>query len=102
MARQTVEIDKELWQKFLKRLVDLYGSAYGSKKKEALNEAIRLWLEVKAATLPRKPAAERMVELFQRTEVSAMVLDLLGEEETVIPLKAERNILIEALRQRLR
>jgi len=37
MARQTVEIDNDLWQRFLKKLVDVYGSAYGSKKKDALN-----------------------------------------------------------------
>jgi len=30
-----VEIDSDLWQRFLKKLVDIYGSAYGSKKKDA-------------------------------------------------------------------
>ena len=38
MARQTVEIDNDLWQKFLKKLVDAYGSAYGSKKKMLLTK----------------------------------------------------------------
>jgi len=65
MARQTVEIDKKLWQKFQKMLVDLYGSAYGSKKIEALNEALDLWLEVKTATVSGKTVEEQVASLLK-------------------------------------
>jgi len=102
MARQTVEIDNELWQRFLKKLVDIYGSAYGSTKKEALNEAIRLWLDVKEATSPLTVVSKEASELMEKKDVSPAVMKLLGEEETVIPLGAERRLVVEALKVGLR
>jgi len=100
MARQTVEIDNDLWQRFLKKLVDVYGSAYGSKKKDALNEAIRLWLEAKE--LESNILTEsRRAELIEIGKISPMILGLLGEEEEIIPVGRERKIIADALRARL-
>jgi len=101
MARQTVEIDKDLWQKFLKKLVDAYGSAYGSKKRDALNEAIRLWLEAKEVESLMLAESRKTDELIRSGKVSPAILDILGEEETIIPVGRERKILVEALRARL-
>lgn len=100
MARQTVEIDNEVWQRFLKMLIDLYGSAYGSKKKEALNEAIKLWLESKSITMERKELISKAEQILQRRELSPTIMDLLGEEETFLPIEHERKALVEALRRR--
>ncbi|KPV65542.1 MAG: hypothetical protein AOA65_0050 [Candidatus Bathyarchaeota archaeon BA1] len=100
MARQTVEIDNEVWQRFLKTLVDLYGSAYGSKKKEALNEAIQLWLESKTIGVERMELIKRAEQILQERRLSHMIMDLLGEEETFLPIEHERKALVEALRRR--
>jgi len=101
MARQTVEIDNDLWQKFLKKMVDVYGSAYGSRKKDALNEAIQLWLEAKEAG-SRKPTESMKAEkLIEKGKISPVVLSILAEEETMIPVGRERKIISEALRTRL-
>ena len=101
MARQTVEIDNDLWQRFLKKLVDVYGSAYGSKKKDALNEAIRLWLEAKESESDMLTESRRAEELIEIGKISPMILGLLGEEETIIPVGRERKIMADALRVRL-
>jgi len=101
LARQTVEIDNYLWQKFLRKLVDVYGSAYGSKKRDALNEAIQLWLEAKEAESGILTESVKAYKLIEGGKVSPIILALLGEEETVIPLGRERKIIAEALRTRL-
>lgn len=101
MARQTVEIDNDLWQRFLKKLVDTYGSAYGSKKRDALNEAIRLWLEAKEEESHILSESRKADELIKRGKVSPTILDLLSEEETMVPIGRERKIIAEALRARL-
>jgi len=99
--RQTVEIDKDLWQRFLKKLVDVYGSAYGSKKKAALNEAIQLWLEAKEAESHLLAESRKAEEIIKKREISPIILGLLGEKETVIPVGRERRIIVKALEARL-
>jgi len=101
MARQTVEIDDEVWQRFLKMLVDLYGSAYGSKKKEALNEGLELWLKSKSITRERRELIDRAEQIIQRGALSPTIVDLLGEEEMLLPIEQGREALVEALRRRL-
>lgn len=101
MARQTVEIDNDLWQRFLKKLVDTYGSAYCSKKRDALNEAIQLWLEVKEAELRRSTESAKAEKSVEEWKISPAILDILGEEETMIPVGRECKVVAEALRTRL-
>ena len=101
MARQTVEIDDEVWQRFLKMLVDLYGSAYGSKKKEALNEALELWLKSKSLAREKRELIDRAEQIIQRGALSPTIVDLLGEEETLLSIGREHDKLVEALKRRL-
>ena len=101
LARQTVEIDSELWQRFLKKLVDVYGSAYGSKKRDALNEAIELWLEVRDEESGALAESKKARHSIERRMISPVIQDLLGEEETMIPLGQEHRIVAESLRARL-
>jgi len=100
LARQTVEIDKDLWQRFLKKLVDVYGSAYGSKKKDALDEAIQLWLEAKEAQSRILTESRKADRLIEGRKISPVILDILAEEETMIPVGRERRIIAEALGSR--
>lgn len=101
VARQTIEIDNELWRRFLKRLVDSYGSAYGSKKREALNEAVRFWLE--AEEKERRGPKERLgtVDFIKKNKVSSTVAGFLGEHETVLPVSEDRKLLVRALGTRI-
>jgi len=101
LPRQTVEIDDDLWQRFLKKLVDVYGSAYGSKKKDALDEAIQLWLETKEAESRKSVESRKAEELIEGRGVSPIILDILSEEETMIPIGREHRIIAEALKARL-
>lgn len=99
--RQTVEVDEEIWRRFQKALVDLYGVAYGSRKRMALNEAIELWLQIAEKRKERKSAAEEITSITPGRELDPIILGLIGEEEHVIPVEEERRLLIEALRRRL-
>ena len=101
MARQTVEIDSELWQRFLKKLVDVYGSAYGSRKKDALNEAIESWLEARDEESGALAESKKARHSIEDRMISPVILDLLGEEETIIAVGQERRIIAESLRARL-
>ena len=97
-----MDVDDKVWRAFLRRLLDMYGSAYGSRKKHALTEAIKLWLEASAKRRPAKDAREQIRKFVPNREVSDDVLNLLGEEETVLPLEEEeRRLLVEALTGRL-
>lgn len=100
MARQTVDVDDKAWRAFLKRLVDVYGSAYGSMKKQALTEAIRLWLEASRTKRPAKDVGKELRKFAPNREFDKIVLNLLGEEETVLPLEEERRLLVGALTSR--
>ncbi|MFQ6077397.1 MAG: hypothetical protein ACE5OY_08655 [Candidatus Bathyarchaeia archaeon] len=99
--RQTVEVDEKIWRRFQKALVDLYGVAYGSKKKMALNEALELWLQIAERGGERGSTAEEVSSVTPGRELDPIILELIGEEEHIIPAKEDRRLLIKALRRRL-
>lgn len=96
-----MEIDDDLWQLFLKKLVDVYGSAYASKKKEAINEAIKMWLDIKEEQRRGASESEELRKLVEDREISPAVLKLLGKNETMIPVGLESKIVAEVLKARM-
>ena len=85
----------------MKKLVDVYGSAYGSKKKDALNEAVRLWLEAVEEGSGVLAESRKAHDSIKSKRISPLILDLLGEKETIISAGQERKVIAEALKARL-
>jgi len=99
--RITIEIDEKLWREFQKLLVDLYGTAYGTKRKEAINEAIKLWLELKKNKKELSQGVDEVVsKLALGRKIHPIVLKLLGEKETLLPIGEERKIIVDSLKER--
>lgn len=45
--KTTITVDSDLWKRFLKILIEKYGTNIGEVKKRGLDEAIKLLLEKK-------------------------------------------------------
>jgi len=84
--RVTIDIEDTIWKAFQKLLVELYGSAYGKKKRESINEALMLWIKQKSKH-PKKEqqnTEEVLNQFAPGRKIHPIILEIIGKTETIL------------------